>query len=160
MVYTNQQASVRPSKTSACGGRIAYVPYQAEIQLLRPPHAPALLAFERENRACFAASTPRRGDDCFARFDERHRALLAEQAAGVCLFRALVGAEGEVWGRINLVDVADCGAELGCRIAQHAAGRGLATWAVREICGPAACRHGWPCRVPRPPSTTRHRVPP
>ncbi|MGW1721080.1 GNAT family N-acetyltransferase [Streptomyces sp. NPDC002156] len=113
-----------------------------EIQLLRPGHAPALLAFEQENRAYFAASIPDRGDDYFARFDERHRALLAEQEAGVCYFHVLVGAEGEVLGRINLVDVADGGADLGYRIAERAAGRGLATWAVRTLCGLAANRYG------------------
>jgi ribosomal-protein-alanine N-acetyltransferase len=113
-----------------------------EIQLLRPAHAPALLAFERENRAYFAASVPDRGDDYFARFDERHRALLAEQEAGVCYFHVLVGAEGEVLGRINLVDVADGSADLGYRIAEHASGRGLATWAVRQICARAARQYG------------------
>ncbi|MFJ8107324.1 GNAT family N-acetyltransferase [Streptomyces sp. NPDC096132] len=106
-----------------------------EIQPLRPGHAPALLAFEQENRAYFAASIPDRGDDYFARFDERLRDLLAEQEAGICYFHVLVGAEGEVLGRINLVDVADGGADLGYRIAERAAGRGLATWAVRELCG-------------------------
>jgi ribosomal-protein-alanine N-acetyltransferase len=113
-----------------------------EIQLLRPGHAPALLAFEQDNRAYFAASVPDRGDDYFARFDERHRALLAEQEAGICYFHVLVGAEGEVLGRINLVDVADGGADLGYRIAQRASGRGLATWAVGEICELAAHRYG------------------
>lgn len=95
-----------------------------EIQLLRPGHAPALLAFEQENRAYFAASVPDRGDDYFVRFDERHRALLAEQAAGVCYFHVLVGADDEVLGRVNLVDVAEGGAELGYRIAERATGRG------------------------------------
>ncbi|MER6070123.1 GNAT family N-acetyltransferase [Streptomyces sp. NPDC001817] len=113
-----------------------------EIQLLRPAHGPALFAFERENRAYFAASIPDRGDDYFARFDERHRALLAEQEAGHCYFHLLVGAGGEVLGRMNLVDVADGGAELGYRIAERAAGRGLATWGVREICDLAAHRYG------------------
>ncbi|AOR30097.1 GNAT family N-acetyltransferase [Streptomyces fodineus] len=113
-----------------------------EIQLLRPAHAPALLAFERENRAYFAASVPDRGDDYFARFDERHRALLAEQEAGVCYFHVLVGTEGEVLGRINLVDVADGGADLGYRIAERASGRGLATWSVRQICERAAQHYG------------------
>ncbi|MBG0853759.1 GNAT family N-acetyltransferase [Streptomyces spinoverrucosus] len=113
-----------------------------ELQLLRPDHAPALLAFERENRAYFAASVPDRGDDYFARFDERHRALLAEQRAGDCYFHVLVGAAGEVLGRVNLVDVADGGAELGYRIAEHATGRGLATWAVREVCALAVGGYG------------------
>ncbi|WP_405736473.1 GNAT family N-acetyltransferase [Streptomyces sp. NBC_01537] len=106
-----------------------------ELQLLRPDHAPGILAFERETRAYFAASIPDRGEDYFARFDERHCGLLAEQEAGVCYFHVLVGAAGEVLGRINLVDVADGAAELGYRIAERAAGQGLATSAVREMCG-------------------------
>ncbi|MBH5336049.1 GNAT family N-acetyltransferase [Streptomyces pactum] len=113
-----------------------------EIHLLRPDHAPALLAFERENRAYFAASVPDRGEEYFARFDERLRALLAEQEAGSCRFHVLVGAGGEVLGRVNLVDVADGGAELGYRIAERAAGRGLATWAVRKLCERAAEEYG------------------
>ncbi|MFJ5273470.1 GNAT family N-acetyltransferase [Streptomyces sp. NPDC088358] len=113
-----------------------------EIQLLRPDHAPALLAFERENRAYFAASIPDRGDDYFTRFDERHRALLDEQEAGVCYFHVVVDAGGEVLGRVNLVDVADGGAELGYRIAERAAGRGLATRTVRELCALAARGYG------------------
>ncbi|MEU8684486.1 GNAT family N-acetyltransferase [Streptomyces sp. NPDC048611] len=113
-----------------------------EIQLLRPGHVPALLAFEEENRAYFAASVPDRGDDYFARFGERFRALLAEQEAGVCYFHVLVGTAGEVLGRVNLVDVEGGGAELGYRIAERAAGRGLATWAVREMCGLAANGYG------------------
>ncbi|MFD8983842.1 GNAT family N-acetyltransferase [Streptomyces sp. NPDC059564] len=113
-----------------------------EMQLLRPDHASALLAFERENRAYFAVSVPDRGEDYFAGFDERHRDLLAEQDAGNCYFHVLVGAEGEVLGRVNLVDVADGGAELGYRIAERAAGRGLATSAVRDVCGLAADRYG------------------
>lgn len=116
--------------------------FMPEMQLLRPGHAPALLAFEQENRAYFAKSIPDRGDDYFARFDERHRALLAEQEAGVCYFHVLVGAEGDVLGRVNLVDVADGGAELGYRIAERAAGRGLATRAVQELCDLAANSYG------------------
>ncbi|MEU9385747.1 GNAT family N-acetyltransferase [Streptomyces sp. NPDC048279] len=113
-----------------------------ELQLLRPDHAPAVLAFEKENRAYFAATIPDRGDEYFARFEERHRALLAEQDAGVCYFHVVVGDAGEVLGRVNLVDVADGGADLGYRIAERAAGRGLATSAVREICALAATGYG------------------
>ncbi|MEU2780178.1 GNAT family N-acetyltransferase [Streptomyces sp. NPDC007162] len=113
-----------------------------ELQLLRPDHAPALLAFERENRAYFAATVPDRGDRFFARFDEVLRERLAEQDAGVCYFHVLVDAAGAVLGRVNLVDVADGSADLGYRIAEHAAGRGLATSAVREICRRAADSYG------------------
>ncbi|WP_405875626.1 MULTISPECIES: GNAT family N-acetyltransferase [unclassified Streptomyces] len=114
----------------------------AELQLLRPDHASALLAFERENRAYFAVTIPDRGDDYFARFDEQLHARLAEQEAGTCFFHVLVGADGEVLGRVNLVDLADGGADLGYRIAERAAGRGLATWAVRELFGRAVDGYG------------------
>ncbi|MFJ5806369.1 GNAT family N-acetyltransferase [Streptomyces sp. NBC_01426] len=113
-----------------------------ELQLLRPDHAPALLAFERENRAYFAASIPDRGEEYFARFEERHRDLLAEQESGDCHFHVLIDAAGEVLGRVNLVDLSDGDAELGYRIAERAAGRGLATAAVRRVCDLAADRYG------------------
>lgn len=114
----------------------------AELQLLRRDHATALLAFERENREYFAAAIPDRGDDYFAHFGERHSALLAEQAAGLRFFHVLVGRDGEVLGRVNLVDVLDGSAELGYRIAEKAAGRGLATTAVRQVCSRAAATYG------------------
>lgn len=104
-----------------------------ELQLLRPDHAPALLAFEEVNRAYFAATVPDRGDAYFRDFDARHSALLAEQAQGVCFFHVLVGGAGEILGRVNLVDVAAGSADLGYRIAERAAGQGLATRAVRQI---------------------------
>jgi len=112
------------------------------ISRLRPAHAEALLAFERENRAYFSASVPDRGDDYFTGFAARHRELLAEQDAGLHHFHLIEEADGTVLGRINLVGVADGSAELGYRIAERAAGRGLATWAVRQICGVAVAEYG------------------
>ncbi|MEU4350278.1 GNAT family N-acetyltransferase [Streptomyces sp. NPDC023838] len=113
-----------------------------QLQLLRLDHAPALLDFERENRAYFAASIPDRGDEYFAHFAARHDELLAEQAAGLHFFHLLVGSGCEVLGRVNLVDVADGSAELGYRVAERAAGRGLATAGVREVCALAAGEYG------------------
>jgi [ribosomal protein S5]-alanine N-acetyltransferase len=113
-----------------------------ELELLRLDHAPALLAFERENRAYFATSIPDRGNEYFAQFDARHRDRLAEQDAGLCFFHLLVNSDGEVLGRINLVDVADGSAELGYRIAEKAAGQGLATCAVQQICALAVAAYG------------------
>ncbi|SEF17121.1 GNAT family N-acetyltransferase [Streptomyces sp. Ag109_O5-10] len=113
-----------------------------ELQLLSPDHFPALLAFEQDNRAYFAATIPDRGDDFFAEFDERMRALLAEQEAGTCYFHVLVDPAGEVLGRVNLVDVADGTADLGYRIAERATGRGLATRGVREVCRRAVDTYG------------------
>ncbi|KOG08926.1 MULTISPECIES: GNAT family N-acetyltransferase [Streptomyces] len=114
----------------------------AVLERLRPDHAPALLAFERENRGYFAASVPDRGDAYFAEFEDRHRALLDEQETGTIHFHVLVGEGGAILGRFNLVDVADGGAELGYRVAEQAAGRGLATAGVREVCRLAREEYG------------------
>jgi ribosomal-protein-alanine N-acetyltransferase len=113
-----------------------------ELQLVRLEHAPALLVFERENRAYFAAAVPDRGDEFFAEFDARHAQLLAWQDAGTAYFHVLVAESGEVVGRVNLIDVADGSAELGYRIAQKAAGQGLATVAVHKVRELAATQYG------------------
>ena len=113
-----------------------------DLQLVRLDHAPALLAFERENRAYFAAVIPDRGDEFFAEFDARHAQLLASQSAGTDYFYLLVAEGGEVVGRVNLFRVADGSAELGYRIAQKAAGQGLATAMVRQVRELAATEYG------------------
>lgn len=112
-----------------------------ELVPLQLDHAQAILAFEQENREYFAASVPDRGDDYFANFGERLRALLAEQDAGVCRFHLLMD-DGEVLGRVNLVDIADGSAELGFRIAEKAANQGVATKAVAQICALAVEEYG------------------
>lgn len=113
-----------------------------DLQLLRLDHAPALLVFERENRAYFAASIPDRGDEFFAEFDTRHTQLLARQAAGTDYFHLLVAEGGEVVGRVNLTEVVDGSAELGYRIAQKAVGQGLATATVCKVRELAATEYG------------------
>ena len=113
-----------------------------ELQRLRADHAPAVLAFELANRAYFTAFISDRGDEFYDRFTERHNALLAEQEAGLCACYLLVGEEGSVLGRFNLYDIQDGTAVLGYRVAQHVAGRGVATAAVRELCRLAAARYG------------------
>jgi ribosomal-protein-alanine N-acetyltransferase len=113
-----------------------------ELQRLRADHASAVLEFELANRAYFAASISDRGDEFYEHFIERHHALLAEQQAGVGAYHVLVAEGGSVLGRFNLIFVADASAELGYRMAQHAAGRGLATATVRELCRLAAARYG------------------
>jgi ribosomal-protein-alanine N-acetyltransferase len=113
-----------------------------ELQRLHAGHAPAVLAFELANRAYFAASVSDRGDEFYDRFADRHGALLAEQEAGSCAFYVLVAEDGSVLGRFNLYDIEDGTAELGYRVAQHVAGRGVATATVRQLCRLAAARHG------------------
>jgi ribosomal-protein-alanine N-acetyltransferase len=113
-----------------------------ELQRLRAGHAPAVLAFELANRAYFAASISDRGDEYFDQFTERHSAMLAEQEAGLGAFYVLAAEDGSVLGRFNLYRFQDGTAELGYRVAQHVAGRGVATATVRELCALAAAHHG------------------
>jgi ribosomal-protein-alanine N-acetyltransferase len=113
-----------------------------ELQRLRAGHAPAVLAFELANRAYFAAFISDRGDEFFVQFTQRLDALLAEQEAGRCACYVLAGDDGSVLGRFNLYDIRDGTAVLGYRVAEHVAGRGVATAAVRELCSLAAAQHG------------------
>ena len=113
-----------------------------ELQRLRADHAPAVLAFELANRAYFATFISDRGDEFYDHFSERYNALLAEQEAGTCVFHVLVGEDGTVLGRFNLYRLEDDTAELGYRVAQHVAGRGVATATVQELCRLAAAQYG------------------
>ena len=113
-----------------------------ELQRLRAGHAPAVLAFERANRAYFAAFISDRGDEFYDQFTEQHNAMLAEQEAGTGAFYVLVAEDGSVLGRFNLYRLQDGTAELGYRVAERVAGRGVATAAVRELCRLAVSRHG------------------
>jgi ribosomal-protein-alanine N-acetyltransferase len=113
-----------------------------ELQRLRASHAAAVLAFELANRGYFATFISDRGDAFFDHFSEQYHALLAEQEAGTCACYVLVGEDGTVLGRFNLYDLRDGTAELGYRVAQHVAGRGVATAAVQELCRLAAARYG------------------
>jgi ribosomal-protein-alanine N-acetyltransferase len=113
-----------------------------ELQRLHPGHAPAVLAFELANRSYFAAFVSDRGDEFFDQFTEQHSALLADQEAGAGAYYVVVAEDGSVLGRFNLYRFEDGTAELGYRVAQHAAGRGLATATVRALCQLAAARHG------------------
>jgi ribosomal-protein-alanine N-acetyltransferase len=113
-----------------------------ELQRLRADHAAAVLAFERANRAYFAAWISDRGDEFFDQFGDRHSALMAEQEAGIGAFHVLVAKDGSVLGRFNLVFAEEGTAVLGYRVAQHVAGRGVATATVRELCRLAAARYG------------------
>jgi ribosomal-protein-alanine N-acetyltransferase len=67
---------------------------------------------------------------------------LAEQDEGICHFHVLVVDDGTIVGRVNLVDAVDGSAELGYRIAERVAGRGVATAAVRSVCALAASEYG------------------
>ncbi|GAA3265089.1 GNAT family N-acetyltransferase [Dactylosporangium vinaceum] len=111
-----------------------------ELERLAAGHAAAVLAFEVANRAWFAATISDRGEDYFARFAEHFAADLADQDAGTCAFYLRLDAHGAVLARCNLYNLGDGTADLGYRVAQHAAGRGVATAAVLELCALARDR--------------------
>lgn len=113
-----------------------------ELQLLRPDHACAVLAFELANRAFFATVISDRGDAYFEHFTEQHNALVADQEAGTGAFYLLVDDDASVLGRFNLKFGPASTAELGYRVAQHMCGQGVATATVRDLCHLAATRHG------------------
>jgi [ribosomal protein S5]-alanine N-acetyltransferase len=113
----------------------------SELQALRSDHAQSVLAFELANRDYFAGFVTDRGEDYFRHFTERFDALLVEQSAGVGAYYVLVADDGSVLGRFNLWFEDDGDARLGYRVAEAAAGRGVATATVRELCQVAADHH-------------------
>jgi len=113
-----------------------------DLQPLRAEHGPAIFAFEVENRAYFAAWVSDRGDDYFENFSDRLDERLAEQETGSCAYYVLVETDGSIIGRFSLVDIDDKAAELGYRVGQRVAGRGVATAAVQEVCRLAASQMG------------------
>ena len=114
----------------------------AELQRLRADHAPAVLAFELANRTYFAGFISDRGEEFFDHFDESYRELLAEQENGTSIFHVLISEDGTVLGLFNLRELQDGSAVLGYRVAQHVAGRGVATATVQELCRVAAQQYG------------------
>jgi ribosomal-protein-alanine N-acetyltransferase len=94
------------------------------------------------HRTYFASFISDRGEKFFDHFDESFRELLAEQEAGNSIFHLLVSEDGTVLGLFNLRDLQEGTAVLGYRVAQHVAGRGVATATVQELCRIAAEQYG------------------
>jgi [ribosomal protein S5]-alanine N-acetyltransferase len=113
-----------------------------ELQLLRPDHESAVMAFELANRAFFAMAVPDRGDAYLEHLTEHLNELVADQEAGIGAFYVLVDDDASVLGRFNLELGPAGAAELGFRVAQHVCGQGVATATVRGLCHLAATRHG------------------
>jgi ribosomal-protein-alanine N-acetyltransferase len=105
-----------------------------ELQRLRIDHEAALLEFEQANRAYFALSISDRGDDFYEHFAERHRANLADQDAGHCVFHVLTDTGGRIVGRFNLYEVRHGTAVVGYRVAERVSGRGVATAGLQDLC--------------------------
>lgn len=112
------------------------------LEPLRPDHADKVLAFELANRSYFAASISDRGDAFFDEFAQQFQELLAEMPRRHDAYYVLVAADGSILGRFNLYGIEDGTAELGYRVAERAAGRGVATMGVQELCQVAGSEHG------------------
>jgi ribosomal-protein-alanine N-acetyltransferase len=104
-----------------------------ELQRLRPDHERAIYEFEVSNREYFAASISDRGNDFFENFSALFVDLLNEQESGVYAFHALVEEDSTVVGRFNLYDIDGGTADVGYRVAERAAGRGVATQGLKSL---------------------------
>jgi ribosomal-protein-alanine N-acetyltransferase len=113
-----------------------------KVLSLRLAHASDVLAFELANRTYFAAFVSDRGD-AFCRVQRAVRRALAErEARGDADYVLVDDDDGSVPGRFNLYDIRDGTADLGYRVAERVAGRGVATAGVRELCRLAGSEHG------------------
>ena len=112
------------------------------LQPLGPGHASGVLAFELANRTYFAGFISDRGDAFFDEFSARYDELLAEAETRRDAYYVLVEDDGSVLGRFNLYEIEDGTAQVGYRVAERAAGRGVATAGVEELCRLAASEHG------------------
>ena len=108
---------------------------QVEVRPLEESDAGALLRFEEENRAFFEATLPPRPATYYTH-EHVQRTIatgIEERRAGSSFMYVVASTDGEIVGRVNLVDVARGpvqGAELGYRIGERHQGRGYATRAV------------------------------
>jgi ribosomal-protein-alanine N-acetyltransferase len=100
------------------------------------------LAFELANRAYFAASVSDRGDAYFEEFSEQYARLIAESKSRGDAYYVFVDDDGSVVGRFNLYEIKDDTADVGYRVAERVAGRGMATAGVEELCLLAVSEHG------------------
>ncbi len=58
------------------------------------------------------------------------------------VFHVLLDGDGAVVGRFNLYNLEDGTAEVGYRVAERVAGRGVATSMLRKLCGLAVEQYG------------------
>jgi ribosomal-protein-alanine N-acetyltransferase len=112
------------------------------LEALQPDHASAVLAFELANRTYFAAFVSDRGDAFFEEFSEHYDELLAARETRRDAYYVLLDDDGSVLGRFNLYGIQDGTADVGYRVAERVAGRGVATAGVRELSRLAASEHG------------------
>lgn len=107
------------------------------IEPLKQQDAPALFAFECKNREFFERTVPSRGEAYYHYdyFQNSLQALLAEQEQRISCFTLIKNAAGDILGRMNLVDLDHerGSAELGYRVGADAAGKGVASQALKLL---------------------------
>lgn len=108
-----------------------------QIRSLQAGDSAALLHFELANRAWFERHIQPRDPAVYAPagMDAHIAEFLAELAAGTLHPCVLLDGDGAIVGRANLKDIdrATGGAEIGYRVGQQQAGRGLASRAVAHL---------------------------
>lgn len=105
------------------------------IRTLEAGDVGALLDFELANRAWFERSINPRAPEFYttASVAAHIGEYLDEYARGLRHPCVLLDQDGAIVGRANLKNIVDGSAEVGYRIAQHCAGMGLATQALRHL---------------------------
>ena len=105
------------------------------LRTLRPDDASALLAFELDNRAWFERHIDARAGDFYSLDGVREHIaqLLQGHAQGHAHPCLIVDQHGVLMGRANLKGIGRQSAEVGYRIGQQHAGKGLATAALRHL---------------------------
>lgn len=114
------------------------------LELLSENDAQALFDFEHINRDYFERMVPSRGDHYYnyPSFMETLLALLDEQREGKSCFYLIKNKEGQILGRINVVDRTKDSAELGYRIGADFAGQGVGSQALALLLEQIADKQG------------------
>ncbi|WP_281975353.1 GNAT family N-acetyltransferase [Halobacillus litoralis] len=105
------------------------------IDKIKIDDAQDLFDFESENRAFFERMVPSRGEDYynFETFMIRHERLLDEQIQDSSYFYLIRGRNGEILGRMNVVDIdrSQNLAHIGYRVGEKHIGQGVAHHALQ-----------------------------
>jgi ribosomal-protein-alanine N-acetyltransferase len=105
-----------------------------ELELLEEKHFQSLFEFEKSNRDWFEQFVPPRPSsyDSFASFRDITNSLIEQHEEGTGFFYVVVE-DGEVIARANMIDVTDDECEIGYRVCQNWSGKGVASFAVKQL---------------------------
>lgn len=113
-----------------------------KIKILEERDTRSLFKFESENRVWFEKFVPPRPAKYFdiITFSEIIQNLLKEQQNGDC-FLYLIFEENKIVGRVNISEINGSCGEIGFRVAENHAGKGLTTEAVKMLINKAFKTH-------------------